>query len=689
MKKLLTSFLLVVVMLGMSQQVFPQYKPQLSDFGKMWPLEFAPKASFSSTYDFNATDEWLDHIRMSSLQFASWCSASFISSDGLILTNHHCSRMVLDQVMKDGEDFDANGFYAGTMAEERKAPGLFVRQLVKIRDISDQVVKAVSAARNDQEMMSLRDSVMDAAIKETSAMEGWDGLEIEPVLYYSGLKVSLYGYKRYNDIRLVLIPELQLAFFGGDPDNFTYPRYNLDFTLWRAYEDGKPVNSTDFHFPFNDDGIRENEPIFVVGHPGNTERYRTMAQYVYDRDYRYQVQLDWLKNLMKELEAEYERSGDRGVQEQMFMLANSEKAIQGIVDGLHDKKLMDRKQQMEDYIRKAALAKGSEDYWTELAAEYSKLGNEIMEVTLLNPQSRYSTAMSMAFALDAYKDMLSEGSDDTASQAEFKGMFGGAASALTEPTEQKHLAALLTFMQRYADEDDDYVATLLGGQTPEQAAKRILSETLFSDQKKVDKFLKWNEKKVEKSDDPLLEMSRLIVPEYVKSSQIMASNVATRRALENKIAREMFGVFGTELPPDATFTLRISDGRVKGYEYNGTEAPYQTTYFGLYDRYYSFNGKFPWGLPDRWLKPDMELLKAPLDFVSTVDIIGGNSGSPMINKHGELIGLVFDGNIESLPGNFIFDEEYNRAVGVHAGAIAAALRLVYGADRILEELGVK
>ncbi len=151
----------------------------------------------------------------------------------------------------------------------------------------------------------------------------------------------------------------------------------------------------------------------------------------------------------------------------------------------------------------------------------------------------------------------------------------------------------------------------------------------------------------------------------------------------------MFGVFGTELPPDATFTLRISDGRVKGYEYNGTEAPYQTTYFGLYDRYYSFNGKFPWGLPDRWLKPDMELLKAPLDFVSTVDIIGGNSGSPMINKHGELIGLVFDGNIESLPGNFIFDEEYNRAVGVHAGAIAAALRLVYGADRILEELGVK
>jgi len=666
-----------------------QYNPQLSDFGKMWPFEYVPAEQFSETYQFQAGGEWLDDVRMAALQFANWCSASFVSPDGLILTNHHCSRMVLERIMKEGEDFDAHGFYAADTAAERRTPGLWVRQLVKIMDVSDRVMQATSGAETDEEMISLRDSAIYAVMEEVSEQEDWENLEIEPVLYYSGVKISLYGYKRYDDIRLVMIPELQAAYFGGDPDNFTYPRYNLDFTLWRAYEDGKPVNSSGFYYAFNPDGVQDGEPIFVVGNPGRTERYRTIAQYEYDRDYRYRIQLEWMKTNYRELEKQFEESGDRALQEQMFMISNSIKAIQGIIDGLYNEELMDRKRQMENYIRRKVTDAGGEDYWEQLAREYRKISPEMMEVLLLGPQSGNSGTVLMAYALDAYLEALEDEEADTSELRHFREMLPRIAESLSSGEEKTNLTNLLVFMERYADDDDDYVAAILDGDTPEQAAERILKETLFTREKKMERFLKWDAEKIRKKDDPVILMAMTLVPEYVRSSAIMNGNVDIRRALENKIAREMFGVFGLKLPPDATGTLRISDGRVSGYTYNGTEAPYKTHFFGMYDRFYSFNGEYPWILPERWQDPPVQLLKEPLNFVSTVDIIGGNSGSAMINRNKELVGLVFDGNIESLPGNFIYDEEVNRAVGVHAGGIVAALRHLYGADRILAELGVE
>jgi len=651
-----------------------QYNPQLSDFGKMWPFEYVPAEQFSETYQFQAGGEWLDDVRMAALQFANWCSASFVSPDGLILTNHHCSRMVLERIMKEGEDFDAHGFYAADTAAERRTPGLWVRQLVKIMDVSDRVMQATSGAETDEEMISLRDSAIYAVMEEVSEQEDWENLEIEPVLYYSGVKISLYGYKSY---------------FGGDPDNFTYPRYNLDFTLWRAYEDGKPVNSSGFYYAFNPDGVQDGEPIFVVGNPGSTERYRTIAQYEYDRDYRYRIQLEWMKTNYRELEKQFEESGDRALQEQMFMISNSIKAIQGIIDGLYNEELMDRKRQMENYIRRKVTDAGGEDYWEQLAREYRKISPEMMEVLLLGPQSGNSGTVLMAYALDAYLEALEDEEADTSELRHFREMLPRIAESLSSGEEKTNLTNLLVFMERYADDDDDYVAAILDGDTPEQAAERILKETLFTREKKMERFLKWDAEKIRKKDDPVILMAMTLVPEYVRSSAIMNGNVDIRRALENKIAREMFGVFGLKLPPDATGTLRISDGRVSGYTYNGTEAPYKTHFFGMYDRFYSFNGEYPWILPERWQDPPVQLLKEPLNFVSTVDIIGGNSGSAMINRNKELVGLVFDGNIESLPGNFIYDEEVNRAVGVHAGGIVAALRHLYGADRILAELGVE
>ncbi|HDR90507.1 MAG TPA: S46 family peptidase [Bacteroidetes bacterium] len=689
MKNRLTYLFISLVFIGMSLSLQAQYTPQMSDFGKMWPFEYVPAEEFSENYQFQAGGEWLDDVRMAALQFANWCSASFVSPDGLILTNHHCSRMVLERIMKEGEDFDAHGFYAADTADERRTPGLWVRQLVRIMDVSDRVMQAARGAETDEEMISLRDSAIYAVMEEVSEQEDWKNLEIEPVLYYSGVKISLYGYKRYDDIRLVMIPELQAAYFGGDPDNFTYPRYNLDFTLWRAYEDGKPVNSSGFYYAFNPDGIHAGEPIFVVGNPGSTERYRTMAQYEYDRDYRYQIQLDWMKTNYRELEKQFEESGDRMLQEQMFMISNSIKAIQGIIDGLHNEKLMDRKRQMENYIRRQVTDAGGDDYWEQLEREYRKISPEMMEVLLLGPQSGNSGTVLMAYAVDAYLEVLEDEDADTSELRQFREMLPGIAESLSAEEEKTKLANLLVFMKRYADDDDDYVAAILDGDTPDEAADRILKETLFASEKKMKRFLKWDAEKIRKNDDPVILMAMTLVPEYVRSSTIMNGNVNVRRALENKIAREMFGVFGLKLPPDATGTLRISDGRVSGYTYNGTEAPYKTHFFGMYDRYHSFNGEYPWSMPERWLDPPVELLKEPLNFVSTVDIIGGNSGSAMINRNKELVGLVFDGNIESLPGNFIYDEEVNRAVGVHAGGIVAALRHLYGAGRILAELGVE
>ncbi|MBK8644857.1 MAG: S46 family peptidase [Saprospiraceae bacterium] len=280
--------------------------PQRFDFGKMWTFENPPKDWFKEAYNFTPDDKWYDDVRKSSLRFASWCSASFVSPNGLIMTNHHCSRDVAPQLQKEGEDFDKNGFYAATQADERKAEGLFVEQMIMAADISDKVLKIMEKAKDDVERKIFQDSALAQVSREYQQMDGWKGLRLQTVTFYSGGKFSIYGYKRYNDIRLVMIPETDLGFFGGDPDNFTFPRYTLDCTFWRAYdENGNPVNSSANYFKFNVDGVKEGEPVFVIGNPGTTERYRTTKQLEYDRDYRYNLQYEMFTNRIKLLEKEY------------------------------------------------------------------------------------------------------------------------------------------------------------------------------------------------------------------------------------------------------------------------------------------------------------------------------------------------------------------------------------------------
>ncbi len=655
------------------------------DYGKMWTFEHAPVDYFADTYGFRPDEAWLKRVRMASLRFATYCSASFISPDGLILTNHHCSEGEVFKVMNEEEDFDANGFYAASRAEERQVPGLFVKQLVNIADITDEVDAVTEAAATDAELVTFRDSAFQLIKQRYADREGWQGLELETVTYYSGGKYSLYGYKRYDDIRLVLIPEQQLGFFGGDPDNFTYPRYNLDFTLWRAYEDGEPVNTTDFHFPVNPQGAEAGELVFAIGNPGSTERYRTMAQLEYDRDYRYPALLTWLTNRLNILEKVNEAQPSEALESQISSIANGVKAYTGILAGLNDEGLMSRKRAMEDYLRSRATGN---DYWEEIAGLYANAGPKAVISTLLSPSPISGNSVALLHYFVRYVEAV-ERSAPGEDVGALRDQVVRIAAGLEDPTEEAMLTVMFQELQQLIGMDEAFVREALDGRSPEEAAGYVLQKTKFSDPKKLEKLLDKDAGKLRKSKDPIARLAFALIPQYQEAQAALRKKKPRQTALEKAIGNEIFQIYGLSIPPDATFTLRLADGIVKSYDYNGTEAPVKTTYFGLYDRYHSQDGVFPWSLPERWLNPPMALLQSPLNFISTTDSIGGSSGSPMINRQAQLIGLLFDGNIESLSGNFIYDTAYNRSVGVHAGGITASLRHIYQAQRLLEELGVE
>jgi len=662
---------------------FGQQDPSPFDFGKMWTFENPPKDWFMKAYKYDLDQAWFDEGRDASLRFSNFCSASFVSPNGLVMTNHHCAEIIVSALQKEGENFDKNGFYATTAAEERRDPTLYVEQLIKVEDVTEKMMKVISTAKTDAEKQTKTQEATSAMTKEYGAKPGWENLRLQLVPFYSGARFSMYGYKRYEDVRLVFLPEAALGFFGGDPDNFTYPRYNLDCSFWRVYdENGQPLNTTSHYFKFNTDGIQEGTPVFVVGNPGSTERYRTVAQLEYDRDYRYPVDVDFYTDRMKRLEDEYAKKPDDETKVQIFELSNTLKANQGTLDGLKNPELFARKVKMEQKIRANAAGK---PYWDEMAKYYETLSKYTSELRFLSPTPLSGDIVPLMYTINEY---VATATANPESQ-ELEGMekkLSEMAVAVNDPEAAKGFSMVLTELKKYAQPDDAYLNTILNGRTPDAAAKDILAKTIFADEKDLSKLFDKSTKKFLKKKDPLIEASQLLGEQFKNAVTAFQSTGAARTLLSQNVAGEVFKVYGNALPPDATFTLRISDGVVKGYDYNGTKAPAKTTYYGLYDRYESNGGKDPWSLPERWKNPPSELLKSPMDFVCTADIVGGNSGSPIINVKHEVVGLAFDGNMESLPGKFIFDEKGNRTVGVHAGGIVAALRYIYKADRLVAEL---
>lgn len=674
-------FLLLLVLLsGLFLQVQAQnLEASPHDFGRMWTFENPPDDWFIEAYNFDAGEEWFDHVRKSSLRFASWCSASFVSPEGLIMTNHHCSRGVTLQLQQDGEDFTKNGFYARNLEDERKAEGLFVEQLIHAVDITDMIELEM-----EQDKELLDEAAAIEKIKEKYAAKAdWKNLRIQIVEYYSGGKHSIYAYKRYDDIRLVLVPEVRIGFFGGEEDNFTFPRYNLDFTFWRAYdENGQPLNTSANYMQFNINGAKEGEPVFVVGNPARTERYKTVAQLEYDRDYRFPMTLDFLTALYNQMQARYDADPNPQLLGRIFGMSNSLKVYKGIQGGLANDELLGRKIAMEKILKEAS---GSTEPWDQMEKHLNELKPHAWAMNLLGPSQMKGASFSILHSLAKYERQLNEGLGEVeleASKIEILNLSNKIGSA----EDKKLLVTMLSTIDKHIPANNKVFTDLRDGKNIAEYVDYLFAKSKFYKEGNTQKILDLKTKKFLKKKDPLLELSRSLIPAFSSASVLYVSKAPIIEALQKEIAKKAFGVYGESLPPDATFTLRISDGVVKGYEYNGTVAPYQTTFYGLYDRYFSNPGKASWDLPEKWMNPSPDLLKTPINFISTNDIIGGNSGSPIINRDKEVVGLIFDGNIESLPGNFIFSETTSRSVSVHTAGMMAALQYVYNADRIAMEL---
>jgi hypothetical protein len=661
------------------------------EFGTMWTFDAPPLEYWKSTYGFTPDQTWLDNVRLASVRLPN-CSSSIVSERGLVLTNHHCARSCISSASPRDTNYIDVGFVAPSRAEERRCQGLYVDQLQSIEDVTAAVraaSRAPTAAAQLERRMRAIDSIQSACGQAT-------GLQCQVVTLYQGGMYSLYRYKRYDDIRLVMAPEEDVAFFGGDPDNFTYPRYCLDIALLRIYENGQPLAARNY-LRWSSTGAGEGELVFVTGNPGSTGRLLTMAQMEYLRDVVYPENLaSWARQLEVLREATREDpERARRYDNTIFSLANSEKAITGYRSGLLDEELMAKKRAFEREFR-ARIARNP-----RLRAQYGGAWDAIAaaqrELATFDKAYRYRSfagSQLLSWAGHLVRIPAQQALPDSERLPEYRGegierirrQISSAAPVDTQ-VETRLLAAQLAAAKRALPANDPFLQAVLGGRTAEAAARALIGGTTLNDASARKALLDGGAKAIVASTDPLIAAARKIDP----LNRVVATRARRLNAIiasnAEKLGQAIFAAYGTSLPPDATFTLRISDGVVKGYPYNGTLAPYRTSFYGLYGRSVEFSGKDPFNLPERWrTRADSLDLAAPMNFVSTNDIIGGNSGSPVINRNAEVVGLIFDSNIEALPNRFVFTDEVARSVSVHSSGITEALRSMYPAGWIVEEL---
>ncbi|MCZ7555494.1 MAG: S46 family peptidase [Bacteroidia bacterium] len=668
------------------------------DNGRMWTFDYPPMQYFREQYNFTPDQQWMDDVRMSALRFATYCSASFVSEDGLVMTNHHCGREAVTSATQPGEDLSKNGFIAQTLADERKVEDLFVEQLVEIRDVTDVINAAMDAVSGDDKKLEARDAKMEE-LEGKIAEE--TGNRVQLVTFFNGGKYSAYVFKRYDDVRLVFSPELALGFFGGDDDNFTFPRYTLDCNFFRVYdENGKPLKTKHF-YKWSANGPKEGELVFTVGNPGSTSRLSTTAQLEFNRD----IQFPWISGLLddyvdvlKTYIAQRPEKKDEMIN-QVFSMANGQKAYKGQLEGLRNDVLMQRRKDFDAKFRanveKNPTLKAKYGHlWNEIAANREKVRAVAPDLLglrfeVLGAPEFLGQSLSLVRLLDELdKPEADRGKNYKGDALKLTMRALGKRKTPDMLMEKLTLTKKLAGMQRWLGKDDPLVQYALKGQTPEQAAERLLRESVLADSVRFAAFAEGMPESIRNSDDPFIVIARMASPRRATAQKVSAEVSAQDEVNNALLGRALFEIYGTSIPPDATFTLRISDGVVEGYEYNGTKAPAFTTYYGMYDRHYSFPTDEQWALPERWKKPSPEFnLNTPLNFVSTNDIIGGNSGSPLINRNKEVVGLAFDGNIESLPGEFIFAPELgNRTVSVHSAGMIEAIHHIYKLERLSNEL---
>jgi hypothetical protein len=666
--------------------------PVLADEG-MWTFDNPPLKQLQQKYGFTPAAEWLDHVRLSSVRMNDGGSASFVSSHGLVLTNHHVARGQLQKNSTAEHDYIRDGFYAATPEQEMKSPDLEVNVLVSMENVTDRVMAAVRGGATPEAAFAARKSVI-AEIERESQQK--TGLRSDVVTLYQGGEYWLYRYKKYTDVRIVFAPEQQTAFFGGDPDNFTFPRHDLDMALFRVYENGKPIDSRNY-LKWNPKGAADGELVFVSGHPGSTSRLDTVAQLEFARDIAEPSTIKLLKNRIAVLEAYSAKSPENARQagSMIFGLANSLKANEGRYKGLLDKSVMDKKRKDEEEFRSRVMANPEwkaayGGAWDTVAQATARSSTRVKEriYRALDSQLASLAASIVQYVAEVKKpdgERLPGFHDAQLDSLKYR-LFSPA--PIYPAMEIARLTGSLELAVKELDPSDPFLKTVLNGRAPAAVATELVNGSKLADPALRRTLVDGGEQAVAASTDPLIVMARRLDPmrrELIKWTEDNVQSPAQRAG--EQLGKARFAAYGRTTYPDATFTLRLSYGQVKGYPMNGTQAPSKTTFYGLYDRAYSFDLKFPFNLPSRYQEGRSKLdLSTPLDFVSTNDIIGGNSGSPVINRAGEIVGLVFDGNIESLVGDFVYEGETNRCVAVHTAGMTEALGKLYNAQKLVDEL---
>src|SRR5215813_464973 len=661
----------------------------------MWTFDNFPRAAVQKSYGFEPDQSWLDHVRLSSVRLGQGCSGSFVSPDGLVMTNHHCARRCIQDLSTAQQDLTAKGFYAATREQERTCPRMEINQLISIKDVTPRVQKAIEALSGK----AFNDALRAEFARIEKECQTSDRLRCEVVTLYRGGMYQLYTYKRWKkDVRLVFAPEESVAFFGGDPDNFNFPRYDLDVSFLRVYEDGKPLQTPEY-FRWSDAGAKEGELTFVSGNPGNSSRLLTVAQLAALRDVLIPLKLERLAQLRGWVDQYQQRSPEarRTSRDELFGVQNAYKAWFGRRDTLTDPVFFASKVKAEEALRERIakdpkLAAKYGGAW-EAIARASELEVRIeRETTWIRSENKYYSdlfgiARNLVWGTEELKkpntERYREFSDARLPQTELLTM---SRSPIYADLEVELFTLGLTKMREELGADHPYVRKVLGNDSPRQLATRIVRGTKLYDVATRRALWDGGTAAVAASKDPMIEFVRRLDPDMRAARKRFEDEVeSVVRKNAGLIARARFELEGTTAYPDATFTARLSYGSVKGWtREDGVEVKPFTDIGGAFAR---ATGVEPFDLPGTWLKAKSKLkLSTPFNFTTTNDIIGGNSGSPMLNQKAEIVGLVFDGNLGSLGGDFGYDPRSNRTVAVDSRALVEALGVVYGADRLVREL---
>jgi hypothetical protein len=658
----------------------------------MWLFNDLPTKLLKERYGFEPTEEWTKHVMLSSVRFNSGGSASFVSSSGLVLTNHHVAADTLQKLSTPEHNYVRDGFLAASHEEEVRSPDLELNQLVSIEDVTQRINESVTGDMPASDASRARQAVMAKIEKESLDKTG---LRSDVVTLFGGAKYHLYRYKKYTDVRLVWAPEVQAAFFGGDADNFEYPRYCLDVALFRVYENDKPAKIEHF-LNYSKSGAKDGELVFVSGNPGRTQRAFTEAALEYLRDKR----LPYVLNLLRRWEVllqQFSYEGNeqkRRARDELFGIQNSRKAYTGMLQGLQNPAFTAAKQAEETKLlgqlkSDKALQKYA-DAWKTIA-DVQKRRAELLgqSASFANRSTLYSIAEELVLmAAEDQKpsaDRLREYRESARESLEQE-LFSPA--PLYDDLELTKLTDAIAMFLEHRGGNDELVQKVLDGKSPRERAAELVQGTKLKDVDARQKIAEAGPSGTADSQDPMIALARLLEPEYRRLRKETEELDELERQAYARINEAKVALRGTSSYPDATFTLRLAFGVVKGYMEDGTTVPPWTTFAGAFEHEQEHDAEGDWALPESWHrhKNDLEL-STPLNFVCTADIIGGNSGSPVINRAGEFVGVIFDGNTQSLTSDFFYSDEVARAVAVHSSGIREALLKIYGAEQLVKELG--